>query len=112
MRGKHNNRPNKTSVLATKSVHEHIAMYERVKSHYCRKTTNREYLDSDLNINKMYEPYKDWMASRNDEKIVAEHRYRQIFTSEYNMFFHRPKKTSVINVPPLSFHLEINQLKS
>lgn len=92
MRGKHSNRANKTSQLVTDSVHQHIDTFERVESHYCRKNTKREYLDSDLNIQKMYAQYKEWMISRNDKNIASESRYRHIFTSDFNLFFHKPKK--------------------
>ena len=92
MHGKHTNRPGRTSEAATDSVHEHIALFPRVESHYCRESTSREYLHESLSISKMFVLYKVWAIENNKGDIVTEYRYRYIFNNYYNIFFHNPKK--------------------
>lgn len=41
------------------SVVNHINRFPKVKSHYCRKSSTREYLYPDLTIKKMYYLYLD-----------------------------------------------------
>ena len=72
-----------------KIVHNHIKSFPVMDSHYCRMSTQKKYLSSDLNLQKMYklhlssnlvdEPVKFWM-------------YEHIFNTEYNYSFFVPKK--------------------
>ena len=91
-RSKHQNRINKSSRTVENSVREHIAMFNRVESHYCKKDSSREYLDEKLNLSKMYTMYKEWMINKHHDSIASESRYRFIFNTEYNLFFHKLKK--------------------
>lgn len=91
-RGKHTNKPKKLSDDVLNSVREHINLFERVESHYCRSSSSREYLDETLNISKMYAMYEEFMSDKNITPIASEHKYRDIFNHEFNLSFHKPKK--------------------
>lgn len=41
-------------VILRELVEKHIDRYPRVESHYCRANSTREYLNSDLTLQKMY----------------------------------------------------------
>lgn len=57
-RGKHTP-SNKIDYSVTRFVKKHINSFPKFKSHYTRQQNpNRKYLDSSLNVNKMYELYK------------------------------------------------------
>ena len=77
-------------------VKEHIKSFPMVESHYCRAQTSKLYLESSLNISKMYDLYLDHC-----KKIVVEpvkkHMYTSIF-KELNISFQKPK--NVTNVSP------------
>ncbi|CAG2207374.1 unnamed protein product [Mytilus edulis] len=82
---------NRTPTEDLNIIRAHIEAFPVVESHYTRKDTNRKYLDSDLTIRKMYDLYKDECHDQ-QKRCVKEHVYRNIFCSEYNMSFHKPKK--------------------
>lgn len=69
-----------------KDVKDHITSFPTVESHYCRANSSKQYLDSNLNIAKMYQLYKDKY-----EDPVKESFYRHIFNTNFNLDFHRPK---------------------
>ena len=63
-----------------------------VESHYCRAQTSKLYLESSLNISKMYDLYLDHC-----KKIVVEPVKKHMFTSifkELDISFQKPKKDS------------------
>ena len=72
-----------------------------IKSHYCRATTNKEYVAPGLSISLLYEKYVEkcnetfffvcffFLFFLTPDKF---HLYRQIFNSELNIAFHVPKK--------------------
>lgn len=68
-------------------IHQHIKRFPMVESHYCRKSTNRMYLQSDLNLTKMF----DLFTGENRGLKVKVCTYRRVF-KEYNLAFHKPKK--------------------
>lgn len=73
------------------SIRRHIDSIPRIESHYCRKETNKQYIDGNLNITKLYEMY----CERCTEELIVPaklHKYRQVFNTEYNISFHHPKK--------------------
>ena len=89
-RGKHVPR-NTISEDEKNFIRKHIRSFPKTESHYCRKSTQREYLDSTLSIRKMYTLYI--------EKCKKDHReaqkfwlYDKIFATEFNLGFHKPKK--------------------
>ena len=62
----------------TQRVIKHIGSFPTMESHYARSQTNKKFLDSSLNVRKMYELY---VQQCNDDQIkpVSETYYRHIF---------------------------------
>ena len=89
-RGKHTP-PNKTSEESKARVRRHIESFPAVESHYCRQRSKRKFLDSTLNVNVMYGFYSD-SCKTDGVKPVSSSLYREIFNTEYNLGFHKPKK--------------------
>lgn len=95
LRGKHSNRPHRTASETEQSVIQHIKSFPCIESHYLRKNTSRQYLSQDLNISKMHRLYKDWMSENENfrnTKVASEYQYYQIFNTQFNLSFFRPKK--------------------
>lgn len=90
-RGKHAG-PKKISENALDLIRTHILSFPAVESHYCRQSSKRLYLHSELNVTKMYREYEK--KCKTDYKVspVKKHIYRKIFNSEFNYSFHKPKK--------------------
>lgn len=74
------------------SVRSHINSFETIESHYCRKSTERKYLPSSLNISKMYTFYQEFCTENHIAKPASESIYREIFNREFNLSFFQPKK--------------------
>lgn len=72
---------NKTSLEDTKFVKEHIDQYPRIESHYCRKDSKKIYLDSDLNLSRMYKMYKEVFCPEKQITPVSPYVYHKIFHS-------------------------------
>lgn len=70
-----------------KEVMDHIKSFPTVESHYCRSTSTCKYLESTLNVPKMYSLYKIQA-----KEPVTLCQYRQIFNFRFNLSFHVPKK--------------------
>nr|CAH7753579.1 unnamed protein product [Callosobruchus chinensis]CAH7761330.1 unnamed protein product [Callosobruchus chinensis] len=70
------------------NISNHINLFPKVESHYCRKSTTKEYLHSDLSIPKMYSMY---LKENEGESVGGIDLYRKIFKQK-NLSFHRPKK--------------------
>lgn len=64
-----------------------------MSSHYAREKTARKYLPiiNDLNITIMYDLYKKHCTEHNLE-MASNCIYRKVFSEEYNLCFHRPRK--------------------
>lgn len=89
--GKHKNRPNKTPEAQIQQVVEHIGLFPAESSHYsCSHNPNRKYLSSLLTINKMYEEYKRWCASKGYKPVSAS-MYRNVFNTRFNLAFGSPR---------------------
>jgi hypothetical protein len=74
-------------------VIEHIDSIPRVYSHYCRSDTSKQYFESSLNIVKLYELYKEKCENSVSPKIsVKISFYRNIFNTEFNIEFVKPKQ--------------------
>lgn len=73
------------------SVHKFIQKLKCVESHYCRKSkfAERKYLPSELNINKLYNIYKD--DSECSNPLVKKSYFRSIFNKFYDIGFGSPK---------------------
>lgn len=87
--GKHKKRV--TSDEAANLVRQHINLFPRIESHYCRANTKREYLEGDLSIAKLYELYTDYIAEKGFEPVKM-CIYRKIFCTEFNISFNKPSK--------------------
>ena len=70
-------------------VRKHMDRYPRMESHYCRSTSNKEYLSHELTVTKMHAMYNEECASENQK--VSFSYYAKVF-NETNLSFHRPKK--------------------
>ena len=55
---------NKTPGWQCEIIMQHIQSYPTIESHYCRKTSQRKYLDARLTIRKMYEQFTEYHKNR------------------------------------------------
>lgn len=81
-------RPNELLVkdLALRNcIKNHIDKFPRVESHFCRQTTQKQYLHPQLNIGIMHEMFK------NEGNVCSRSLYANVFNDQ-NLAFHRPKK--------------------
>ena len=84
-------KPREIEQEKTDSVKEHINMFAKVESHYTRENSKREYLDEKLSISEMYRLYIIW-ARKNGKMIATKHHYNDIFNTQFNLSFFKPKK--------------------
>nr|CAH7753157.1 unnamed protein product [Callosobruchus chinensis] len=49
----------------TNAIKAHIQRFSRMESHYCRKSSSREYLHPDLNLTKMFDMFVEEYSSCN-----------------------------------------------
>ena len=73
-----------------RKMRQHISSFPTVDGHYVRKTSKRKYLDAKLNVRAMFRLYKEWCVDENMHG--KESMYRNIFNTEYNIGFQKPKK--------------------
>ena len=71
-------------------VFEHINSFPVVDSHYCRAKTNKKYLEGGLNIEKMYDLYKEKCEKKKFSYVESSY-YRYVFNTSFNINFHVPK---------------------
>ena len=106
-RGRHQSKI-KTPDWKTDLIIQRISMYPCVESHYCRSSSHRQYLDSTLSIQKMYNQFKEFWRTKQGchssetqnpdenssaaEDIPSVSVYRKVFCTEFNLSFYRPKK--------------------
>ena len=84
--GRYENLKEKDEVVRA-AVLAHINKFPKMESHFCRKSTSKEYLHPDLNIKKMFYLYKE----ENEQPKCSYHTYRRVFKS-LHVSFHHPKK--------------------
>lgn len=74
----------------TESIKNHIKKFSVRDSHYNRKNSCRQYLDSSLSIAKMY---RAWKKDRIREKlrVVTYNKYREVFRKNFNLSFRTPR---------------------
>lgn len=63
-RGRHNAHPIAITPEKIETVKEHIKLFPRVPSHYCRKDSEREYLERGLSGEKMAKQYVKWARDK------------------------------------------------
>ncbi|KAL5239426.1 hypothetical protein ACI65C_006836 [Semiaphis heraclei] len=82
---------NKLPLEITNKVKNHIDLFPRVESHYCRRDSSKQYLSSDLNISTMYRLYceqiktENYMLSPEDQEIPDD--FYTIDVSKKNLNF-------------------------
>lgn len=94
-RGGYKKRQNgQLNTIKIDSVKEHINLFPRVPSHYCRKRSKREYLEKGLSIAKMARLYKTWALEKDIpiNSIATPRQYRDILNANFNIGFFKPKK--------------------
>lgn len=100
-RGGHN-KGKKIAITTAKiySVKEHVNLFPRIPSHYCRKRSKREYLESGLSVAKMAKLYAEWAVEKGlpRSSIANQRQYRDILNSNFNIGFYMPKKTNAVCV--------------
>lgn len=87
-RGKHTKKV--TPARDRELVAEHINSFPRVQSHFRRSHSNKEYLEQNLSLQKMYDLYKVWCNEKN-VKPVKFNMYRKVFKTDMNIAFSKPK---------------------
>lgn len=88
MRGGKSKKNQDLDKIKREDIENHIKRFPRVESHYCRSSSTREYLYSDLTIPKMYALYLNDCNHKPPGSITT---YRRVFKS-LNLSFHSPKK--------------------
>ncbi|KAJ8969912.1 hypothetical protein NQ314_001529 [Rhamnusium bicolor] len=83
--------PQKKTEATKDIIRADIKSLPLIASHYCRSTTKWEYLPTGLSENRLYLDYKEYCAEIGVAPEKASF-YKHIFTSEFNIGFHRPKK--------------------
>ena len=73
------------------AIRMHIESIPRIESHYCRRSTNKEYISGNFNLQILYEKYCENCVEKGIP-IAKKHLYRQVFCKEYNITFQKPKK--------------------
>lgn len=81
---------NKTNWRDKKYAKEFIAKFPKYKSHYGRTDSDRDYLAPYLNLRKIYREYQTITQFR-QRPVLSEHIFREIFNTEFNLAFKRPK---------------------
>ena len=78
-RGRHESH-HRVSEEQKKGVLEHINSFMVVESHYCRAKTNKKYLEARLNIEKMYDLYKE-KCKKEKKPYVKSSFYHYVFNT-------------------------------
>lgn len=85
--------PNSTPDEAKNLVLDHINLFPKIESHYCRRDSQKHYLSSDLNISIMYRLYRDTFCIEKEIQPVSKFVYQNIFHGiEPPLAFYVPKK--------------------
>lgn len=90
-RGAHSNRPQNLGDEKDE-IRRHIESFPVVDSHYCRKSTSRQYLSPLLSIEHMHRLYVDKRRKEGAIRPAKLTSYKTVFSNEYNLGFFRPMK--------------------
>lgn len=85
-------------------VKQHIDSFPRFVSHYGERFSNRQYLEPNLNLQKMYSCYVEKCRSVRKEPVKKSY-YRTIFNT-YNLHFYIPKKDTCKTCDILSIKIQ------
>ncbi|CAG9579977.1 unnamed protein product [Danaus chrysippus] len=92
-RGKHAHHPTVVDSEMIKSVCDHVASLQPIESHYTRKDNSKLYLDSNLNMSRMFALYKRWdQLLKYSNQAHTLRQYRDVINSNMNVTFFVPKK--------------------
>lgn len=129
-RGKHGNRPHKVKTEHLQNVRNHIKSFPRMASHYSRKQNNKKrYLKEGLNVQRMYNLYLEkyeapvfgnWKASSQAQleqreqptklrAAVTYRRYLQVFNTEFNFGFGRPRSDTCARCEQLNLKINASE---
>ena len=86
-----NSKHNRLSDKLVEQVVKHICKFKTVSSHYCRQTSQCEYLPQELNVAKMHRMYVQW-CEKKKFKPVSKDTYHTIFQEKFCLKFNKPKK--------------------
>lgn len=76
---------NKMQQSHVKFIEQHIKSFPKYSSHYSRiQNPNKKYLDSSLNLKKMYELYKEKCLDEKRVPVKLSY-YRMIFNTRFNL---------------------------
>lgn len=64
-----------------------IKSFPVIESHYCRGSTSRQYISSELSIKKMWRMYN----TEHNECAVKESFFRRLFNTKFNLGFNAPQ---------------------
>lgn len=81
-------RKSKKFSVKQNSVISFIKKLRTIEVHYCRGKTKRQYLPSELSINKLYLMYCNEI--KDDELQVKQSYFRYVFNTKFNIGFKRP----------------------
>jgi hypothetical protein len=80
----------KTSKFANRinSIIKFVRRFPSIEAHYCRSKTKRQYLSSNLSINKMSKMYNESVC---DSLKVKSSYFRKVFVTKFNLGFNVPR---------------------
>ena len=129
-RGRHTIRPHKVQDRHLDNVRSHIKSFPRMASHYSRKENNKKrFLKEGLNVQRMYNLYlekyeptvfqnmKDLTTAsieqaKPPQKIkpkVTYRRYLQVFNTEFNFGFGRPRSDTCARCEQLNLKISASE---
>lgn len=79
---------NKSSDELIANINAHITKFSTVESHYCRFTTKRQYLESNLSTYALYVQE----CNEKNQNYVSLPVYKKIFCENHNLSFYKSKK--------------------
>ncbi|KAK3921618.1 polyprotein [Frankliniella fusca] len=81
------------NIIIREDVMNHIRKYKTIEGHYTRKSSKARYLPEFLNKRMMHSQYLiEKQAEGITENIASLRQYREVFKSEFNLKFFKPKK--------------------
>ncbi len=81
---------NKLSKEAVQKIKDQIGSFPKMESHYCQKSTKRQYhLECDLTVKKMYQLYREKLEGDGDRPARFS-KYKEFLGTEYNLGFWSP----------------------
>lgn len=84
---------NALPLLKIVEVRKHVESFPKYISHYTRNQTESKYLNSELNLSKIYRLYKEII-----ENPLSESSYKKIFYRDFNLLSKSQKKIHVRSV--------------